>query len=57
LVVHVFAQNSFEKRQAATIHFSKEFFENPRNLSTIRKKWMKIQVKIVPTATVLKRFW
>ncbi len=33
-----FAQNSFEKRQAATCRFSKEFCENPGNVLTNRKE-------------------
>jgi hypothetical protein len=35
LLVHVllgFAHNSFEKQQAATCRFSKEFCENPENV-------------------------
>jgi hypothetical protein len=38
-----FAQNSFEKQQAALCRFSKEFGENPQNVSTKRKKGIKIQ--------------
>jgi hypothetical protein len=33
-----FALNSFEKRQATTCHFSKEFCENSGNAPTSRKK-------------------
>jgi hypothetical protein len=33
-----FAHNSFEEKQAATCHFSKEFFKNLGNISTNRKK-------------------
>jgi hypothetical protein len=35
-VLFGFAQNSFEKQQAATCRFSKEFCENPKNTSTNR---------------------
>jgi hypothetical protein len=33
-----FAQNSFEKRQAETCRFSKEFCKNPGNVTTNRKE-------------------
>jgi hypothetical protein len=33
-----FSQNSFEKRQVAACHFSKEFCANPRNTSTNRMR-------------------
>jgi hypothetical protein len=50
-----FAQNSFEKRQAATCRFSKEFCENPGNVLTNRKEGIKIQKRIVNSLTVFKR--
>jgi hypothetical protein len=42
-----FAQNPFEKLQADIYHFSKDFCANLRNLSTNRKKEIKIQKRIV----------
>jgi hypothetical protein len=42
-VVLGFAQNSFEKRQAATCGFSKEFCENPGNVLTNRKEGLKFK--------------
>jgi hypothetical protein len=33
-----FSQNSFEMQQIAAYCFSKEFFANPRNLSTNKKR-------------------
>jgi hypothetical protein len=50
-----FTQNSFEKRQVTTCHFSKEFRENPGKLPTTRKKGIKIQKRIVPSLPVFKR--
>jgi hypothetical protein len=50
-----FAQNSFEKQQAATCCFSKEFCENPGNVLTNRKERIKIQKRIVNSLTVFKR--
>jgi hypothetical protein len=50
-----FAQNSFEKRQAATCRFSKEFYENPGNVLTNRKEGIKIQKRIVNALPVFKR--
>jgi hypothetical protein len=50
-----FAQNSFEKRQAATCRFSKEFCENPGNVLTNRKEGIKIQKRIVNALPVFKR--
>jgi hypothetical protein len=50
-----FAQNSFEKRQAATCRFSKELCENPGNVLTNRKEGIKIQKRIVNALPVLKR--
>jgi hypothetical protein len=49
------AQNSFEKRQAATCCFSKEFCENLGNVVTYRKERIKIQKRIVLPLTILKR--
>jgi hypothetical protein len=42
----MFALNSYEERQAATCHFSKEFGANPGNLVTNRKKCIKIKKRI-----------
>jgi hypothetical protein len=50
-----FAQTSFEKQQAATCRFSKEFDENPLNVLTNRKEGMKIQKRIVHALPVFKR--
>jgi hypothetical protein len=50
-----FAQNSFEKQQAANCCFSKEFCENPGNVFTNRKERIKIQKRIVNSLTVFKR--
>jgi hypothetical protein len=36
-------RNPFEKRQAATCRFAKEFRANPGNMSTNRKEEIKIQ--------------
>jgi hypothetical protein len=41
-----YAQNFFEKRQAATCRFSNEFRENFRNVPTKRKKGIKIQKRM-----------
>jgi hypothetical protein len=49
------AQNSFEKQQAATYRFSKEFCENPQNVLTNRKEGIKIQKRIVNALPVFKR--
>jgi hypothetical protein len=38
-----FAHNSFEKQQAATCCFSKEFCENPENVLTNKKQGIKKQ--------------
>jgi hypothetical protein len=50
-----FAENSFQKRQAATCCFSKEFCENPGNVPTKRKKGIKIQKRIMQAHPVFKR--
>jgi hypothetical protein len=50
-----FAQNSFEKRQAATCCFSKEFCKNPGNVAVNRKEGIKIQKKIVHPFTIFRR--
>jgi ectoine hydroxylase-related dioxygenase (phytanoyl-CoA dioxygenase family) len=50
-----FAQNSFEKRKAATCRFSKEFCENRVNVLTNRKEGIKIQKEIVNALGVFKR--
>jgi hypothetical protein len=50
-----FAQNSFEKQQAATCRFSKEFCENPGNVLTNRKEGIIIQKRIVNALPVFKR--
>jgi hypothetical protein len=50
-----FAHTSFEKRQASTCHFSKEFHENPGNVLTSRKEGIKIQKKTVNALPVFKR--
>jgi hypothetical protein len=50
-----FANNSFEERQAATCPFSKDFYENPGNVSTKRKKGIKIHKRIVHALPVFKR--
>jgi hypothetical protein len=50
-----FAQNSFEKQQAATCRFSKEFCENPGNVLTNRKEGIKIEKRIVNSLPVFKR--
>jgi hypothetical protein len=50
-----FAQNSFEKQQAATCCFSQEFRENPGKILTDRKEGIKIQKRIVKALTVFKR--
>jgi hypothetical protein len=50
-----FSQNSFEERQAATCPYSKEFCENPVNVSTNRKKGIKIiRNKKASTAVSMK---
>jgi hypothetical protein len=50
-----FAHNSFEMQHAATCRFSKEFCENPGNVSTSRKEGIKIQKIIVNALQVFKR--
>jgi hypothetical protein len=50
-----FTQNSFEKQQAATCHFSKEFCENPGNVLTNTKEGIKIQKRIGYALPVFKR--
>jgi hypothetical protein len=50
-----FAHNSFEKGNAATCRFSKEFWENPGNVITNRKEGIKIQKRIVNVLPVFKR--
>jgi hypothetical protein len=50
-----FAQNSYEKQQAATCRFSKEFRENPGKILTNRKEGIKIQKRIVNALPVFKR--
>jgi hypothetical protein len=50
-----FAHNSFEKQQAATCCFSKEFRESPGKIITNRKEGNKIQKRIVKALPVLKR--
>jgi hypothetical protein len=49
------ANNSFEKGNAATCRFSKEFCENPGNVLTNRKEGIKIQKTIVNALPVFKR--
>jgi hypothetical protein len=49
------AHNSFEKGNAATCCFSKEFCENPGNVLTNRKEGIKIQKTIVNALLVFKR--
>jgi hypothetical protein len=51
-----FGQNSFEKRQAASCRFSKEFCENPGNVLTNRKEGIKIQKRIVNSLSLQKSF-
>jgi hypothetical protein len=50
-----FAHNSFEEWQADTCRFSNEFCEDPGNVSTNRKKELKIQKRIVHALSVFKR--
>jgi hypothetical protein len=50
-----FAQNSFGMQHAATFCFSKEFCENPGNVSTNRKEGIKIQKRIENALPVFKR--
>jgi hypothetical protein len=50
-----FAHNSFEKRQAATCCFSKEFSSNPGNVLTKRKEGIEIKKQIVNALPVFKR--
>jgi hypothetical protein len=50
-----FAHNYFEERQAATCRFSKEFCQNPGNISINRKTGIKIQKRIVHALSVFKR--
>jgi hypothetical protein len=49
-----FARNSFVKRQAATYHFSKEFCENPGNVTTNRNEG-KNSEEIEHPFTIFKR--
>jgi hypothetical protein len=51
-----FAHYSFEKRQAATCHFSKEFCKNPGNISANRKKGIKIHKNSACTPCLQKSF-
>jgi hypothetical protein len=48
-----FSKNSFEKKQAATCRFSKQFCENPENVPVDRKKGIKIKTQTVNTLGVL----
>jgi hypothetical protein len=50
-----FAHNSFEKGNAATCRFSKEFCENLGNVFTNRKEGIKIQKRIVNALPAFKR--
>jgi hypothetical protein len=50
-----FAQNSFEKQQAATCRFSKEFCENTENVLSNKEEEIKIQMRIVNALLVFKR--
>jgi hypothetical protein len=50
-----FALNSSEEQQADICRFSKEFGENPGNVSTNRKKGIKIHKRIVHALPVFKR--
>jgi hypothetical protein len=54
-VSYGFANNSFEKQQAATCRFSKEFSENPGKVLTNRKEGIKIQKRIVNALPVFKK--
>jgi hypothetical protein len=49
-----FAHNYFEKQQAATCRFSKEFCENLGNVLTNRKEGIRIQKRIVNALSVFK---
>jgi hypothetical protein len=49
-----FALNSFKEWQTATCRFSKEFYENPGNVSTNRMKGIKIQKSLVHALSVFK---
>jgi hypothetical protein len=50
-----FAHNSFEKQQAITCRFSKEFHENPKKILTNRKEGNKIQKRMAKALPVFKR--
>jgi hypothetical protein len=50
-----YSHNSFEKRQAATCRFSKEFCENPGNELINRKEGIKIQKRIVNALPVFQK--
>jgi hypothetical protein len=50
-----FAKNSFEKLQATTYRFSKEFSENLGKVLTNRMNATKIQKRIVQALSVFKR--
>jgi hypothetical protein len=52
----VFAQNSFEKRQATSFRFSNEFCENPENVAINRKEGEKSKANSVPTHNIQKSF-
>jgi hypothetical protein len=57
-VVDVFlgySHNCFEKRQAATCRFSKDFCENPGNALTNRKEGITVQKRIVNALPIFKR--
>jgi hypothetical protein len=54
-VLFRFAHKTFEQGKAASCRFSKEFFENPRNVITNRKEGIKIQKRIVNALPVFKR--
>jgi hypothetical protein len=54
-VFHGFTHNSFEKQQAATCRFSKEFCENLGKALTNRKEEIKIQKRIVNALPVFKK--
>jgi hypothetical protein len=50
----VFAQSSFEKRQATSCRFSKQFCENPENVAINRMEGVN-QKRIVYPLTIFKR--
>jgi hypothetical protein len=50
-----FTQNSFEKRLEGTCLFSKRFRTNFENVPANRKRWIKIQKRIVHALSLFKR--